>query len=87
MKFLKIFFNTRKDKRALREKFGDVKIVAMGGSRDRVETFAKYAHEQLHALFPNISKDDPTTDLAIKGGRYVMFKVGPILVIFVIPNF
>ena len=52
----------------------------MGGSRGRVCTFAKYAAEELKPHFSQIKDEDATTDLAKKAGRFVMFKVGPILV-------
>jgi len=67
------------DIEAIKAKYSDVKIVAMGGSRGRVCTFAKYAFEQLNEFYPDIKEEDATTDLAKKAGRFVMFKVGPIL--------
>ena len=39
---------------AIKAKFGDVKVVAMGGSRGRVITFAKYAYEQLKNYYQTI---------------------------------
>jgi len=63
---------------AIKAKFGDVKVVAMGGSRGRVITFAKYAYEQLKNYY-QMKEEDATTDLAKKAGRFVMYKVGPIL--------
>ena len=59
---------------AIKAKFGDVKVVAMGGSRGRVITFAKYAYEQLKNYY-QMKEEDATTDLAKKAGRFVMYKV------------
>ena len=63
----------------IRAKFADVKVVAMGGSRGRVIKFAAYCADQLANLYPSIQPSDATTDLAKKAGRFVMFKVGPVL--------
>jgi len=63
----------------LKNKFGDVKVVAMGGSRGRVIKFAQYCADQLKHLYPSIQPCDATTDLSKKAGRFVMFKVGPVL--------
>jgi len=63
----------------IRAKFADVKVVAMGGSRGRVIKFAQYCADQLKHLYPTIQPTDATTDLAKKAGRFVMFKVGPVL--------
>ena len=59
---------------AIKAKFGDVKVVAMGGSRGRVIIFAKYAYEQLKNYY-KMKEEDATTDLAKKAGRFVMYKV------------
>ena len=59
----------------LKNKFGDVKVVAMGGSRGRVIKFAQYCADQLKHLYPSIQPCDATTDLSKKAGRFVMFKV------------
>ena len=62
------------DMAAIKAKFGDIKVVAMGGSRGRVITFAKYAYEQLKSYY-QMKDEDATTDLAKKAGRFVMYKV------------
>lgn len=62
----------------IRRTFGDVKFVCMGGSRGRVITLAKLAYDALKGDY-DIDPSAPTTDLAKKAGRFVMFKVGPIL--------
>jgi len=67
------------DPEYIRQKFGDVKVVAMGGSRGRVVKFAQYCAQELKNFYPNIEEGDATTDLAKKAGRFVMFKVGPVL--------
>jgi len=55
--------------------FGDVRFVCMGGSASRMEKMAKLIRSKLNPDAP----DDELEDLAIKGGRYSMFKVGPVL--------
>ena len=55
----------------LPEKFGDVRYVIMGGSNTRMELMAYYLQAKLQK---NLSRP---TDLAIKGGRYSLYKVGP----------
>ena len=62
------------DLASIKSKFGDVKVIAMGGSRGRVITFAKYAYEQLKTYY-SMEEEDATTDLAKKAGRFVMYKV------------
>jgi len=66
------------DLEEIKETFGNVKFVCMGGSRGRVVKLAKLAYEQLKDDY-EIDPNAPITDLAKKAGRFVMFKVGPIL--------
>lgn len=62
-------YTTNDDLKAL---FGDVKFVCMGGSASRMESMAELLHKELSVSGKpeNISKTD----------RFVMFKVGPVLV-------
>ena len=46
----------------------------MGGSASRMEKMAKLIQSK---LYPD--SDDELEDLAVKGGRYSLFKVGPVL--------
>jgi len=62
----------------IKQRFGDVKFVCMGGSRGRVVTLARLAAEELKDHYP-ISPEAATTDIARKAGRFVMYKIGPIL--------
>jgi len=62
----------------IKRRFGGVKFVCMGGSRGRVVTLARLAAEELKEHYP-ISPEDATTDIAKKAGRFVMYKIGPIL--------
>lgn len=53
--------------------FGDVKFVVMGGSASRMELFSLHLQRSL-----NLKIQKPV-DLAVKGGRYSLFKNGPVL--------
>lgn len=63
----------------LKEKFGDVKYVVMGGPDERMTSFAMSLYRRLRDVI-DIPANAATHDLAKKGGRYCMYKVGPVLV-------
>lgn len=60
----------------LRQNFGDIKFVCMGGTASRMLTFANYMRDQLNISIPlgmelrNISK---------QSDRFSMYKLGPVL--------
>jgi len=56
------------------EQFGDVRFVCMGGSPGRMLKMAKMLQECL-----SIGKGFEPIDLATKGGRYSLYKVGPVI--------
>lgn len=58
----------------LKEEFGDVRFVLMGGSSSRMLKMAKLLQEQL-----DVSKHFEPRDLASQGGRYSLYKVGPVI--------
>lgn len=62
----------------LKEKFGDVKIVCMGGSEGRIKKFAEMAYDALKGEM-SLEANCAEVNLAESAGRYVMYKVGPIL--------
>lgn len=64
----------------LKEKFGDTRFVIMGGSEGRMAKFAKALYENLKDVM-NLPSNAADDDLAKKGGRYCMFKVGPALIL------
>jgi len=66
------------DLEGLRNKYRDVKFVCMGGSRGRVENFARQAYEAMSGYY-SMSPDAHTNDIARRAGRFVMYKVGPVL--------
>ncbi|XP_056320900.1 uridine phosphorylase 2 isoform X2 [Danio aesculapii] len=59
----------------LPQMFGDIKFVCVGGSPNRMRTFAKYIHEQLE--MPSNTAD--IKDICEGTDRYSMYKVGPVL--------
>jgi len=63
----------------LKEKFGDTKFVVMGGSEGRMSKFALALYNKLKDVM-KLESDCAENDLAKKGGRYCMFKVGPALI-------
>lgn len=80
------------DLEGLRNKYRDVKFVCMGGSRGRVENFAKQAYEAMSGYYSMrklfhtytysyiiLAPDAHTNDIARRAGRFVMYKVGPVL--------
>ena len=58
----------------LKEKFGDVKIVCMGGSEGRIKKFAEMAYDALKGEM-NLEPNCAEVNLAESAGRYVMYKV------------
>ncbi|KAH8242611.1 hypothetical protein KR032_000525 [Drosophila birchii] len=58
----------------IQQRFGDVKVICMGGTGSRMRALAVYLSEVLG--LPDSS--DPQ-DLCARGHRYAMYKVGPVL--------
>jgi len=58
----------------VKDVFKDVKFVCLSGSVNRVKTFAKFVNSELKLM-----KEDELVDLC-STDRYVMYKVGPILI-------
>ncbi|CAL8084576.1 unnamed protein product [Calicophoron daubneyi] len=56
-----------------KEVFGDVKFVCVGGSASRMKLFAK-------SLAAEAGVSGELENLASNGGRFVLFKVGPVIV-------
>jgi len=56
--------------------FGDVKFVCIGGSNNRMESFAHFIKNELNLLIPT---GCTLTNIAAGTDRYAMFKVGPVL--------
>ncbi|XP_026476382.1 uridine phosphorylase 2-like [Ctenocephalides felis] len=56
--------------------FGDIKFVCMGGTANRMETFAKYMLSVLDIQLPTGSA---LYDMIQSSHRYSMYKVGPVL--------
>lgn len=52
--------------------FGDVKFVCVGGTLNRMKSFAQFMAKQLNLEFNDV-------DLTEASNRYSMFKVGPVL--------
>ncbi|CAL1582419.1 unnamed protein product [Knipowitschia caucasica] len=59
----------------LPEMFGDIKFVCVGGSANRMKSFAQFIHKEL-ALPGN---SDDILDICEGTDRYCMYKVGPVL--------
>lgn len=60
----------------LREMFGDIKFVCMGGTPKRMEEFANYIMDEIgYKLQPGTT----LLDISLLSYRYSMFKVGPVL--------
>ncbi|XP_031556753.1 uridine phosphorylase 1-like [Actinia tenebrosa] len=68
-----------KAKDGLKEPFGDVKFVCMGGSTDRIRQFAKFLQNELSDYLENEDKKEPKN--LSNTDRYAVYKVGPALVI------
>lgn len=60
----------------LREMFGDVKYVCMGGTPHRMKVFAEYMLKVLGYTLPTGTQ---LMDISAKSHRYAMYKVGPVL--------
>lgn len=60
----------------LREMFGDVKFVCMGGTPKRMEGFAYYVMKELGQKLP---AGTSLMDISRYSYRYSMFKIGPVL--------
>lgn len=69
--------NIRRTTTNLKEQFGDVKFICMGGTSQRMEKFAHYMKDllDLEATQTNMV----IFDLTGSGDRYSVYKVGPIL--------
>ncbi|KAL0963776.1 hypothetical protein UPYG_G00313410 [Umbra pygmaea] len=68
-------FNLGTKTHNLPEMFGDIKFVCVGGSANRMKSFAQFIHQEL-ALPGNI---DDIRDICEGTDRYSMYKVGPVL--------
>lgn len=60
----------------LEQMFGDVKFVCMGGTPQRMKSFAEYMLTQLGYLLPT---GTCLLDISERSHRYAMYKVGPVL--------
>lgn len=60
----------------LKKLFSDVRFVCMGGTPVRMEAFARYIKTELGIELPSGAD---LYDIAGRGQRYAMFKVGPVL--------
>merc|ERR1719397_460961 len=60
----------------LKQMFGDVRFVCMGGTPQRMKSFAEYMLDQLDIQLPTGTK---LLDISERSHRYAMYKVGPIL--------
>ncbi|KAI5107389.1 uridine phosphorylase 2, partial [Silurus meridionalis] len=55
--------------------FGDIKFVCVGGSANRMRSFAQFIHQQLELP----GNADDISDICEGTDRYSMYKVGPVL--------
>merc|ERR1711981_802194 len=60
----------------MKEMFGDVKFVCMGGTPQRMEVFARYIGKEIGYTLPTGAC---LNDISKNSHRYSMFKVGPVL--------
>ncbi|XP_076309026.1 uridine phosphorylase 1-like [Tachypleus tridentatus] len=60
----------------LKEMFGDIKFVCMGGTPKRMESFARFIQKELNIKLPT---GTVLEDISRHSYRYSMFKVGPVL--------
>lgn len=67
--------NLKRSNDNLKEQFGDVKFVCMGGTSDRMKKFAYFMKD----LLTDKTHSNEILDLTGHGDRYSVFKVGPIL--------
>jgi len=58
-----------------KEQFGDVQFVCVGGTASRMNTLAEQIYEMMYQCSPK----KPLIDYARAGGRYSVYKVGPVL--------
>ncbi|XP_058985604.1 uridine phosphorylase 1 isoform X2 [Musca domestica] len=58
----------------IREKFGDVKVVCMGGTKNRMLALAEHVRTLL-----GLDDKQELVDIAEAGNRYAIYKVGPVL--------
>ncbi|XP_073817980.1 uridine phosphorylase 2 [Musca autumnalis] len=56
------------------QKFGDVKFVCLGGTKNRMLALAKYLRKILQ-----LDETEELVDISEAGNRYAVFKVGPVL--------
>jgi len=56
--------------------FGDIKFVCIGGSNNRMESFAHFIKNELNLMLPT---GCTLTNIASGTDRYSMFKIGPVL--------
>merc|ERR1711976_178504 len=62
----------------LRDMFGDVKFVCMGGTPQRMESFAKFITQEIGYKIPT---GTTLYDISAHSHRYAMYKVGPVLAV------
>lgn len=60
----------------LREMFGDIRFICIGGTSSRMEDFARYIMKELDYKLPT---GTALQDLTSAGHRFCMYKVGPVL--------
>ncbi|XP_064471164.1 uridine phosphorylase 2-like isoform X2 [Ornithodoros turicata] len=60
----------------LKEMFGDVKFVCMGGTPQRMESFARFVKKEIGIKLPTGSD---LYDISHHSYRYCMYKIGPVL--------
>ena len=60
----------------LREMFGDIRFICIGGTSSRMEDFAHYIMKELDYKLPT---GTALQDLTSAGHRFCMYKVGPVL--------
>nr|AAM51097.1 SD19372p [Drosophila melanogaster] len=65
--------NTR-DTSELQNRFGDVRVICMGGTGSRMRQLALYLRDILV-----VTESGDPVDLCERGNRYAMYKVGPVL--------
>ncbi|KAL2081464.1 hypothetical protein ACEWY4_023317 [Coilia grayii] len=68
-------FNLGTKTHNLPEMFGDTKFVCVGGSANRMRSFAKFMHQELGLP----GNTDEIVDICEGTDRYSMYKVGPVL--------
>uniref|UniRef100_A0A6P4FGC4 Uridine phosphorylase 1 n=1 Tax=Drosophila rhopaloa TaxID=1041015 RepID=A0A6P4FGC4_DRORH len=71
---LDINVTNTKDTSDIQQKFGDVRVICMGGTVSRMRELTLYLRKILA-----VSDSSDPVDLSERGHRYAMFKVGPVL--------